>query len=239
MDAINPEMEILKRRVRQLQLMCSACLLLLLVVGVCGFATVHANGADKHDSVLRVKGLVIEDDQGRPRILLGAPTPDVPGRKRTEPVDGFVLLGPNGADRFVVSYPGYEPQVMGKVGKRMYDAPSAGLMINDVDGNERIGLGTSDDGTRSVLGMDYSDRDAVGLLVSPSYSGLAMFARSGPRNDQITMGITKDGTATAKLADSDGEEGIIADVKKGAPFKLQVRNPKTSELEDVSGKLFP
>ena len=227
------EIEALKRRVKQLQVMCSACLLLLVVVGLSGFS------ASRHDSILRVRGLVIEDEQGRPRILLGAPTPTVAGRKRAEPVDGLVLLGPNGADRFVASYPGYEPQVQGKVGQRQYSAPSAGLMINDVDGNERIGLGTSDDGTRSALGMDYSDRDALGLLVSPGFSGVAMFARSGPKNDQITMGVTRDGVATAKLADSNGDEGIIADVKQGANLKVQARNPKTSKLEEVGGRLFP
>lgn len=235
MDA---EIAMLKHRVRQLQLMCFACLLLLTIAVVCGFATVHSAGAGQRDQVLRVRGLVIEDEQGRPRILLGSPTPTVAGRKRSDPVDGFVLLGPNGADRFVISYPGYEPQVMGQVQKRLHDAPSAGFMINDADGNERAGLGTTDDGTRTALGMDYSDRDALGLLVSPSFSGVAMFARSGPRNDQIAMGITRDGTATAKLADSNGDEGVIADVK-GGTLKLQVRNSKTSKLEDVSNKLLP
>lgn len=239
MDHVVPEIEKLQRRVQQLQVMCAACLLLVTVVAVCGFATAHIKDPEAHGSVLHLRGLVIEDDQGRPRMLLGAPTPAVSGRRRPESVDGLVLLGPNGADRFVVSYPGYEPQVQGKVGKRQYDAPSAGLMINDADGNERIGLGTSDDGSRSVLGMDYADRDAVGLLVSPNYSGLAMFARTGPHNDQIMVGVTKDGTATAKLADSNGDEGVIADVKQGARFKLQVRNPNTSKLEDVSGNLFP
>lgn len=236
---MSSEVEMLKRQVGQLRWMCSVCLLLVVVVAAGEFARVREVRAGTHESVLRVKGIVIEDDQGRPRMLLGAPTPTVAGRRRTEALDGLVLLDSNGTDRFVVSYPGYEPQVMGKVGKRLYDAPSAGFMINDADGDERIGLGTNDDGTRSVLGMDYADRDAVGLIVSPNYSGMAMFARGGAHNDQITMGITKDGTASAKLANSDGDEGIIADVKRGSPFKLQVRNPKTSKLEDVSGRLFP
>ncbi len=227
------DIEFLKRRVRQLQILCSACLLLLVVVGLSGFALA------KRDEVLRVRGLIIEDEQGHARILLGTPTPKVAERKRIDPVDGLVLLGPNGADRFVASYPGYEPQVQGKVGLRQYNSPSAGLMINDADGNERIGLGTSDDGTRSALGMDYTDRDALGLLVSPNFSGLAMFARNGPKNDQVTINISKDGTASAKLADSNGDEGIIAEVKQGAILKLQARNPKTSKLEEVSGKLFP
>lgn len=237
MEITTTELASLKRQVKHLQIMCASCLLLLVVVGTSGFALQEKAG--DRATVLHLRGLVIEDEQGRPRILLGSPTPTTAGRKRPEPVDGIVLLGPNGADRFVVSYPGYEPQVLGKVAKRTYDAPSAGFMINDADGNERIGLGTSDDGTRSVLGMDYSDRDAMGLVVSPNFTGLAMFARTGPHNDQITMGITKNGTATAKLANTDGDEGIIADVQKDAILKLQVRNPKTSKLEDVSGKLLP
>jgi hypothetical protein len=233
MEASAEDVEFLKRRVRQLQVLCSACIILLAIVGLSSFA------AAKKEGVLRARGLIIEDGQGRARILLGAPTPAVAERKRTDPVDGLVLLGPNGTDRFVASYPGYEPQVQGKVRQRQDNAPSAGLMINDADGNERIGLGTSDDGTRSALGMDYTDRDALGLLVSPNFSGLAMFARSGPKSDQVTISIAKDGTASAKLADSTGDEGIIANVKQGATLRLQARNPKTSKLEEISGRLFP
>jgi hypothetical protein len=47
-------------------------------------------------------------------MLLGAPNPPVPNHTRQETVNGMVLLGPNGANRIVISYPDLEPQVMGK-----------------------------------------------------------------------------------------------------------------------------
>ena len=151
------------------------------------------------DKILHLRGLVIEDAEGHPRLLLGAPTPEVAGRKRKEAVAGIVLLGPNGADRVVIAYPGIEPQVMGKVEKRSVAVASAGLLINDTDGNERAGFGVSDDGSRISLGLDYADRDALGLLVSPSFSGLAVFARDGERNDQITAGVGRHGDQRSKL----------------------------------------
>jgi len=76
-----------------------------------------------------------------------------------------------------MSYPGYEPQVLGKIAHRSVPLSSAGLMLNDAEGNERAGMGASDDGTRVSLGLDYADRDALGMLVSPTFSGLAIFAR--------------------------------------------------------------
>jgi hypothetical protein len=238
MDAIHEELEALKRRLKRLQIVCLSGLVLLTAILTAGFTSAHM-GAQGHEAVLRVRGLVIEDDQGHPRILLGAPTPNVEGRKRTEGVDGIVLLGENGADRVVISYPGLEPQVMGTVRKRSILVPSAGLMINDADGDERAGFGVSDDGSRVSLGLDYADRDAMGLVVSPGFSGLGIFARNGERNDQITMGVTKDGTAMAKLADTNGDEHLMAEVRKDAPTKLLVLDPKTSKLQDVTGKLVP
>jgi len=108
---------------------------------VTGFAPAIHGAASQQRGALHLRGLVIEDDQGRPRVLLGAPAPNVAGRRRREAVDGIVLLGPNGADRVVISYPGLEPQVMGKVETRSVAIPSAGFLINDSEGNERAGLG--------------------------------------------------------------------------------------------------
>ena len=210
-----------------------------MVVVVAGSSPAVHGASTQGGDVLRVRGLVIEDDQGHPRVLLGAPTPAVAGRKRPEGVNGIIILGPNGADRMVISYPGLEPQVLGKVEKRSVGGSSAGLVINDSAGNERAGFGVSDDGSRVSLGLDYSDRDAMGLLVSPNFSGLAAFARNGDRNDQVTMGVSKDGTSIFKLADSNGDENVMFEVHKGAPPRFQLLNPTTNKLQDVTGKLVP
>jgi hypothetical protein len=197
----------------------------------------NASANTARDAVLRLRGLIIEDEHGNPRLLLGAPIAPVYGRKRTDLVDGIVLLGENGADRVVINYHGYEPQVENKVEKRSTPA-SAGLIVNDANGDERAGLGVSDDGTRISLGMDYPDRDALGLLVSPGFSGVVGFGRAGERSDQFALGVQKDGTATFKLADSNGDEGVIADVHKGPALKVQIANPATHKLEDLSEKIL-
>jgi len=239
MDTINGRLQVLERRLRQMQVALLSALILSILVITAGFSRARSGETSKQANVLRVRGLIIEDDERRPRILIGAPTPTIAGRKRPEGVDGIVLLGANGVDRIVISYPGLEPQVMGKVEKRSIAVPSAGLVINDSGGNERAGFGVSDDGARISLGLDYADRDAMGLLVSPGFSGLAIFARNGERNDQVTIGVLKDGTSMAKLADSNGDEHIMAEARKDAPLKLMLQNPTTHKLQDVSGKLVP
>ncbi len=112
-------------------------------------------------------------------------------------------------------------------------------VINDSDGNERAGFGVSDDGNRVSLGLDYSDRDAMGLLVSPNFTGLAAFARNGERNDQITLGVMKSGTAQLKLADVNGDEHFMMEAQKGRTPRFQLQNSTTHKLQDVTGKLIP
>jgi len=219
----------LERRLRRTQF-----ILVILASTLVAFVALAARhslslAASADDKILHLRGLVIEDAEGHPRLLLGVPTPEVAGRKRKEAVTGIVLLGPNGADRVVIAYPGIEPQVMGKVEKRSVAVASAGLLINDADGNERAGFGVSDDGSRISLGLDYADRDALGLLVSPGFSGLAVFARDGERNDQITAGVGKHGESTFKLADSNGDEHLMIEAKRGSrrAYCCSIR-PRTS-----------
>ena len=71
MPDVNTRLEALERRVRRLQL----CLVVLLAAGLTTpwmarpLAQVAANP-------LRVQGLIIEDANGRPRVVLGAPLPN-------------------------------------------------------------------------------------------------------------------------------------------------------------------
>jgi hypothetical protein len=211
---------------------------ILVLIALAAGRLSHVGASTGNAKVLHARGLVIEDANGRPRLLLGAQTPDIPGRRRPEGVGGIVLLGENGADRVVIAYPGIEPQVMGRVEKRRFAIPSAGLVINDSDGNERAGFGVSDDGKRISLGLDYADRDAMGLLVSPGFSGVAVFARDGERNDQLAMGVAKDGTSLFKLADRLGNENLIIEVGKSSVLRLLIGDPVTHNLQDIATKLL-
>jgi hypothetical protein len=227
----------LEHRLRRTQFAAGAAV--AAAIAVAGAKQLWATAAVVPTTVLRARGLIIEDVNGRPRLLLGAPTPRVAQRTRTEEVNGIVLLGENGSDRVVIAYPGIEPQVLGKVEKRSIAVPSAGLLINDADGNERAGFGVSDDGKRVSLGLDYADRDAMGLLVSPAFSGLAVFARDGERNDQVTAGVGRDGTATLKVADVNGDEHFMVEAGRDSVPRLFLLNPATHKLENVTSKLVP
>lgn len=130
---------------------------------------------DASNRVLRAKGLIIEDEAGRERILLGAPVPSVRNRVRTDPArvkelwakrfpkeymdwykdyqhatNGLLILDEKGFDRIAVGDPVPDPNI----GKRI--GPSTGVVINDEKGFERSGYGLLKvkDRYRVVLGMD-------------------------------------------------------------------------------------
>jgi hypothetical protein len=117
--------------------------------------------AEASDRVLRARGIVIQDASGRARILLGAPTPDVPERNRKDPTTAIVVLGENGADRLIVGY-GPNPMVGGKVYKR--DSSGVGVLIHDRQGNERGGFSFADTG-KAVISLDRPTGDAVAMSV--------------------------------------------------------------------------
>lgn len=129
------------------------------------------------DDVLRARGLVITDPQGRDRILIGSPVPDSKARMRTDiervrrewapqlggdaymqrfvtydhEARGMLFLDENGYDRIVIGDGQPDPNT----GKRVVEA--TGFTFNDDRGFEVGGLGmskTGEGGTRVVLGMD-------------------------------------------------------------------------------------
>jgi hypothetical protein len=58
---------------------------------------------DRAPQVLRARGLIIVDEQGRDRIIMGAPVPDPPKvGKRVNPANGMIILDHNGYERWGV-----------------------------------------------------------------------------------------------------------------------------------------
>jgi hypothetical protein len=154
----------LERTLRRFQI---AAVIVVVAVVAAAYLYLGANvSADEGVKVLRVRGLIIEDAQGRPRMLLGAPAPTVPVRKRQEETTGLVVLGEDGVVRLVMGF-APDPQSGGRASRRIGSGP--GLMINDKDGNERGGLGMMDNDGRISLGLDYpSGGEAVSLSVLPN-----------------------------------------------------------------------
>lgn len=87
-------------------------LLSMLVVGiwgvmlllVFGFPTAQASSASGEVSpVIRTRGVIIVDEKGRERVILGSPVPDPPKEgKRINAAHGMIILDPEGYERFGV-----------------------------------------------------------------------------------------------------------------------------------------
>lgn len=137
--------------------------------------------------IIRTKGIVIEDEEGKARILIGAPIPIVSERIRTDTTkvrqnwasrftpkedwfmemyseynhstNGILFLGKNGHDRMAIGDP--VPDLW--FGKRI--GPSTGIIIQDSTGLERTGYGLLNvEGVyRANLGFDYPGKEGMTL----------------------------------------------------------------------------
>ncbi len=153
-------------------------------------------------SVLHARGVVIEDAQARPRILLGAPFPAVAGRKRQDATSAaLVFLNEHGFDRLIVGE-GITPQVAGRVlsgGKKPGAGSGYGLTLHDGGGNERGGLGflpylaSGVGGGRATIALDRPSGDAWGALVDDRTAFAGMLFNypmpSGTYQSGIEMGV--------------------------------------------------
>jgi hypothetical protein len=108
-------------------------LLVLLVIGVWGLllqssswfsgakaqTKTEADRSAQVSAVIRTRGVIIVDEQGRERVILGAPVPDPPveGRPRVNPAHGMIILDQKGYERFGVGLMDNGQMAMG------FDAP--------------------------------------------------------------------------------------------------------------------
>ncbi len=184
------------------------------------------------EGVLRLRGLVIEDEHGCPRVLLGAPVASVPGRKRTDPAFGMVVLNESGADRVQVGNVG-NPQVGGVVQPRI--AGASGIMICDLEGDERGGYGFLDNG-RVVLGMDDPSGEGVMLFIAPDMHCKGMIVneeRRGQIVQRLFLGLGQQGEALLKLQDGKGTERVQMLAGPEDDPKLLVHDEEGQELDDL------
>jgi hypothetical protein len=168
----------LERRLLLLTGLC--CLLAVSLVLVVELHARTAFAADASPAILHVKGLVIEDAQGRARILLGAPFPQTHDRLRQDETStAIVFLDEKGHDRFLVGET-ITAQIDGKVPAQFHrigQSSSYAATIFDPDGNERGGMGFLSNGSsvsRAVVALDRPGADAIGMMVDDKtgYAGL-------------------------------------------------------------------
>ncbi len=222
----------LERRVRVLEAALSVTVALLLILGL------SAMGGESRQrrEVLRVRGLIVEDAQGRPRVLLGAPIPNT-GRKRQDEAIGMLVLGENGADHVTIGSPAPPPQIQGRVGRR--DAKLAGMIIHDLEGNERGGFGYLDN-DRVVLGLDYGGRtrEAVVLHVMENgTAGISLTPRDGLRGPRGTFTIDNNtGGIRLRLTDTTNAERLAISLRADSVPRIEVKDPATKQVQDLVPK---
>jgi hypothetical protein len=190
--------------------------------------------------VLHLKGLVIEDQQGRARILLGAPFPAVHDRLRQDTTTTTLLfLDEQGHDRFSIGEI-MPAQINGKVPPQFHRIGSSsayGLTIYDPLGNERGGMGFLSNGStvnRASIALDRPDGDAIGMMVDDKtdFAGLAaMYPRK--------IGDY----ATGLLLATQGSKAFITmkdvhDIPR-ATFEIGPELNPSFRLSDQAGKLGP
>ncbi len=136
----------------------------------------------RSSDVIRTRGIVIVDAQGRDRILIGAPIPASRDRIRSDfdkaqqawgsrypdfewyrtlehSTNGIVVLDERGYDRIVLGDPNPDPNIGKRVG------PVSGIAVNDQDGFERTGWGYFPTLNRTALGVD-TPKGNEGVMVA-------------------------------------------------------------------------
>lgn len=173
--------------------------MLLLVAVVLSIVIVPSRVDD--DDILRVKGIIVEDEAGRERILIGAPVPPASNRIRTDTsrvreiwgprfpkkymeyykgyshaANGILILDEKGFDRIAIGSPTPDPNIGKRIGQ------GTGIQINDEEGFERTGYGmlNVDGFNRIVLGLDgKSGMEALMLSVDDSDGSIGLSVHNG------------------------------------------------------------
>lgn len=187
--ALETRLALLERRVARGRRLGAALSLALLVALLPAMRV--ASGDE--DGLLHVRGVVVEDALGRPRVVLGAPISKLAGRERSDPSLGLLLLDEHGRDLLSLGAPNIDPRVGGRVVPRR--SPGTGLVINDGDGNERAGFSRLADGS-VVLGLDHDQGEGIALFINPSsgYQGLVVNGPTGEGDRQrLFLGTSLDG----------------------------------------------
>jgi hypothetical protein len=199
----------------QVRFLRQLCLAQAILLGFAIIATfvVRTASADTTGDILRVKGLIIEDAQGRPRILLGAPFPKVHSRKRQDDGSAAMLfLNETGADRLLVGE-GISPQVGGKVYPPNFRAPQArgsgyGVTPMDGEGNERGGFGftaQAGGGGRASIVLDRPTGDAWGALVDDKKQYVGMLLMDKKDNSRVEIALEGDAAPSFTVTDATGK----------------------------------
>jgi hypothetical protein len=182
------------------------------------------------EEILRARALILLDSEGKERVVLGAPIPDLEAGLRESPAVGMAILAENGADRVVVGAPVPDPRIKGQLAKRI--APANGIQVNDENGNERGGFGYLDN-DRVVLGLDHERGEGAVLFVLPEGRAGLMISPQGGRAG-IFLGIdSTSGSSLLVMRDSTGTKRARLSVRPDQSTGLELLDPEGAPLFQV------
>lgn len=218
-----------ERRVRGL----SIGVLFLAVVGALGAVSTHdMNAID----VITARGLVIVDEAGRERVVLGAPGAAASANPRLADAIGLVVLDTVGRLATAI---GIDPPLMlddGTVGKRI--GSSAGMTLYDPrDGKERGGISAFEDGRANVC-LDYgqAQKEAACITVAPGDQYAAVLLNGTPREeayDRVGMFLGADGVGVLKaFGGVSSRDGVFIRAGGGLPT-ITVYDSTHSKVMDI------
>jgi hypothetical protein len=160
-NGLEPRISMLERRLRFTIAAWVATMVAVLLFG--GWQS-----RDRHH-VITAKRIIIEDEQGVQRLILGAPSPDpvMHGKvqKRRSPFSGLVINDAKGDERGGIGMMDDGTMSMcfdqnGRERTCSYVLPNgrAGVLVSDPQGRDRISLTSEPDGTPTIQLFDEQQR---------------------------------------------------------------------------------
>ncbi len=140
------------------------------VIVVCGAGAMIAvltalSGTPRVSSVLRTKQLIVEDQAGRARIIVGAPVID--NFDRASPSSGLVIRDTSGVERFGVGLNGRGNMVLGLDAPRCTSDPCNTeriTLVADADGGAHLRFLDRKTGAAALLYLADDDRAYLSFL---------------------------------------------------------------------------
>jgi hypothetical protein len=215
------------------------CAVQLVLLALLGLSTIHGYLTKWHSppKILRVRGLVVEDTQGRPRILLGASFPAVAERTRQDSqTTAMVFLDTKGHDRLTLGEEP-EPQVGGKVSPVLHRIASGfGIVIHDDEGNERGAYGWLDNG-RALITLDRPGLDAWAAVVDDKTGFAGMRVEYAPDVARDSIGVeigTKGSDAFLRLKDTKEKDRAVLQLGRDGATSFQSVDSRGRAERDLS-----